>query len=203
MIWHTLHAKAKMAEEQSSSEFCLTYTLNPLLVKKDKVLVMKEQMNLVSHQAEAEKDPGRLKIGKKHKGRKAGLRENAPAISIENIKSKKCCQKSCIAQFSSEHLLSLRQHFNTLIYDEQNLFLSGLLERKETKKTVGHRRKSNPTIGKNGKKVGRPPAEDSICSIVYRIRDKKGIHKKVCQKAFFWFSALEKEGLKYFVKRFV
>ena len=80
--------------------------------------------------------------------------------------------------------MTLRQQFANLTYDEQNLYLTGLMITKETKKSVGHKRKSNPTLGKFGKKVGRPPAEESSFSVEYQIRNEKGLSRKVCQKAF-------------------
>jgi hypothetical protein len=42
----------------------------------------------------------------------------------------------------------------------------------------------NPTISVNGKKVGRPPAEESMFSFLYTIRNEKGIDVRICQKAF-------------------
>ena len=47
------------------------------------------------------------------------------------------------------------------MYDEQNVYLNGLLHRRETVKTSGHPRKSNPATA-SGKRVGRPPAEESV-----------------------------------------
>ena len=62
---------------------------------------------------------------------------------------------------------TLQQQFANLTYDEQNLYLTGLMIIKETKKSVGRKRKSNPTLGKFGKKVGRPLAEESSFSVEY------------------------------------
>ena len=58
------------------------------------------------------------------------------------------------------------------------LYLTGLIIRKETKKSVGHRRKSNPTTttGKYGKKAGHPPAEEGSFSIEYHVRNGKGLN---------------------------
>ena len=73
--------------------------------------------------------------------------------------------------------------------------------RKETKKSVGHKRKSNPTVGKNGKKVGRPPAEESSFSVEYQIRNKKGLNQKVCQKAFLLIHGFGKRRLEFLRKK--
>ena len=104
-------------------------------------------------------------------------------MTIDVMVGKECCKKACVQQLSAEHLSSLRQHFAALTYDEQNLYLTGLMIRKETKKSVGHKR-SNPTVGKYGKKVGRPPAEESSFSVEYQIRNEKGLKQKVCQRHF-------------------
>ena len=122
-------------------------------------------------------------LEKKHV-KKKGLRQNAPQVSIESMAEQNCCRKACMQHISVTHLASLRQHFSTLAYDEQNLYLTGLMIRKETKKSVGHKIKSNPCTGKYGKKVGRPPAEESSFSIEYQIRNEESLNQKVCQKAF-------------------
>ena len=48
----------------------------------------------------------------------------------------------------------------------------------------GHMRKENPTAGKNGKKMGRPPADEASFTIEYNVRNEKGINVTICQKAF-------------------
>jgi len=48
-----------------------------------------------------------------------------------------------------------------MYYEQQNIFLSGLLKRVETKKTSGHSRKEHPAVSPHGKRIGRPPAEIS------------------------------------------
>ena len=98
---------------------------------------------------------------------------------------------------SVTHLASLRQHFSTLAYDEQNLYLTGLMIRKETKKSVGHKRKSNPCTGKYGKKVGRPPAEESSFSMEYQIRNEKSLN----QKAFVLIHGFGKRRLEFLCKK--
>ena len=98
---------------------------------------------------------------------------------------------------SVTHLASLRQHFSTLAYDEQKLYLTGLMIRKETKKSVGHKRKST---GKYGK-VGRPPAEESSFSIEYQITNEKGLNQKVCQKAFVLIHGFGKRRLEFLRKK--
>ena len=45
--------------------------------------------------------------------------------------------------------------------------------RKETKKSVGHKRKSNPTTSKYGKEVGQPPAEEAVSVLITRSGPRK------------------------------
>lgn len=81
---------------------------------------------------------------------------------------KECCEIVCIQCVPAKHLVTLQPHCSTLTYDEQNLYLMGLMI-KETKKSVGHKRKSIPSVGKHGKKVGRLPAEESSFSVEYQV----------------------------------
>ena len=97
--------------------------------------------------------------------------------------------------------MTLQKQFANLTYDEQNLYLTGLMTRKETKKSVGHKRKSNPTLGKFGKKVGRPPAEESSFCVEYQIRNEKGLNQKVCQKAFLLIHGFGKRRLEVLRKK--
>ncbi len=85
---------------------------------------------------------------------------------------------------SFSHLNKLRSEFQKLHYEEQNVYLKGLLRRRQTKKTSGHPRKTNPIITKSGKRLGRPPAEGSNFSFEYSLRDQSDINVRVCQKAF-------------------
>ena len=119
----------------------------------------------------------------KHKHvKKPGLRKNAPHSDISSLSG--CCKKQCLTRFSKGHLAKIRSEFEDLYYEQQNIYLNGLLHRHETKKTSGHKRKSSPAITLNGKRLGRPPAEDSKFSFEYYLRDEKGLDMKVCQKAF-------------------
>ena len=59
-----------------------------------------------------------------------------------------------------------------------------LLHRQETRKTSGHPKKAHPATSVNGKKLGRPTAEDSQFNFIYSIRNDKGINVRICQKAF-------------------
>jgi len=96
--------------------------------------------------------------------KKPGLRKNSPLVPLAaNIQ---CCKKNCLQSFSLSHLTYLRDTFQTLLYDEQNIYLNGLLHRQKTVKTSGHPRKNT-----TGKKIGRPPAEASqfIFVIIYWI----------------------------------
>lgn len=119
---------------------------------------------------------------KKKHVKRHGLRKNSPSEMITN--HMECCQKKCIQIFSVPHLQRMRKHFESMMYDEQNIYLNGLLHRRETKKASGHPRKANPAISVNGKRVGRPPAESSMFSFQYSLRNEKGIDIRVCQKAF-------------------
>lgn len=133
--------------------------------------------------------------------KKKGLRQNAPQVSVDDLVGTQCCKKMCLQCFPMEHLVTLRQQFANLTYDEQNLYLTGLMIRKETKKSVGHKRKSNPTLGKFGKKVGRPPAEESSFSVEYQIRNEKGLNRKVYQKAFLLIHGFGKRRLEVLRKK--
>ena len=118
---------------------------------------------------------------KKHIKR-PGLRKNAPSVDIS--KPLNCCKKECLKSFPQNHLSKLRSHFEGLYYEQQNIYLSGLLHRQKTKKSSGHKRKTNPTLTSNGKRLGRPPAEESAFSFEYTVQNERGIDVKVCQKAF-------------------
>ena len=117
---------------------------------------------------------------KKHL-KKRGLRQNAPQVAIDVVVEKRCCKKSWYKEFLQNTL----HHFSTLTYDEQNLYLTGLMIRKEPKKSAGHKRKSDPVIGRNGRRVGRSPADSELSfSVEYQIKNERGLNQKICQKAF-------------------
>ena len=121
-------------------------------------------------------------IGLRRTLKKPGLRKNSPCVPVTNLTE--CCKKKCVTVFSTAHLQKVRDEFEKLFYENQNVYLSGLLHRKETKKSSGHQRKENPTLSCEGKKVGRPSTEDSRFSFEYTIRNEKGFNTRVCQKAF-------------------
>ena len=81
--------------------------------------------------------------------KRAGLRKNAPYLDISSLSG--CCKKECFMKISQQHLSKLRHDFESLNYEQQNIYLSGLLHRHETKKTSGHTRKSNPSVSSNDK----------------------------------------------------
>ena len=118
---------------------------------------------------------------KKHVKR-AGLRKNVPFIDISSLSG--CCKKECIMKFSQPHLSKIRKDFESLNYEQQNIYLSALLHRHKTKKTSGHKRKSNPSVSSKSRRLGRPPAEESKFSFDYCLINEKGITVKVCQKSF-------------------
>ena len=120
-------------------------------------------------------------LGKKHVKR-PGLRRNSPSVTITD--QMECCKKKCLQTISISRLQKIRSNFESLMYEEQNIYLNGLLHRRETKKSSGHPRKCNPSTSSNGKRVGRPPAEDSMFSFNYSLRNDKGVDIRVCQKSF-------------------
>ena len=119
---------------------------------------------------------------KKKYMKRPGLRKNAPIVVLSE--KTECCKKNCIQKFGIDHLKKLRSAFQELFYDQQNIYLNGLLHCHTTKKSSGHPRKNSPCLSSNGKKIGRTPAEASQFSFKYSIRDSKGINVTVCQKAF-------------------
>ena len=137
---------------------------------------------------------------KKHV-KKTGLRQNAPQLGVNDLIQRHCCKKVCIQQLTLEYAASLRERFSTLTYEEQNLYLSGMVVKKETKKSAGHARKESPTVGKNGKRVGRPRAEESSFSVEYQIQNHKGLRQKVCQKAFIMIHGFGKRRLEILRKK--
>ena len=115
-------------------EFSLTYDLDAMQVEERP---SNEVRAVDESEAGAHHDCGRKCVRKpdsweKKHVKKKGLRQNAPQVSIESMAEQSCCRRACM-----QH----RQHFSTLVYDEQNLYLTGLMIRKETKKSVGHKRK--------------------------------------------------------------
>ena len=56
--------------------------------------------------------------------RKTGLRKNSPRIELSQ--ETECCHKKCLKQFSTDHLKRLREKFESLYYNEQNLYLACL-----------------------------------------------------------------------------
>lgn len=86
---------------------------------------------------------------KKHVKR-PGLRKNSPRLQISDLSETDCCRKKCLQQFSPSHLSKVRDEFESMYYEEQNIYLNGILKRRETKKTRGHARKANPTISAKG-----------------------------------------------------
>ena len=113
--------------------------------------------------------------------KKPGLRKNSPLVALTATMT--CCKKKCLQNISVSHLTKLRYTFQTLLYDEQNIYLNGLLHRHETVRSSGHPRKDNP-VTSSGKRLGRPPAEYSRFSFDYTLVNEKGINVRVCQKAF-------------------
>ena len=146
----------------------LTYALDPMQVEEGP---SNEVSDEATDQAEVPQR-GRKQVRnpdswKSKHVKKKGLRQNASQVSIDDLVGTQCRKKTYLQCFPMEHLVTLQQQFANLTYDEQNLYLTGLMIIKETKKSVGRKRKSNPTLGKFGKKIGRPLAEESSFSVEY------------------------------------
>ena len=113
--------------------------------------------------------------------KKAWIEKNSPLVALTATMT--CCKKKCLQNISVSHLTKLRYTFQTLLYDEQNIYLNGLLHHHETVRSSGHPRKDN-SVTSSGKRLGRPPAEYSCFSFDYTLVNEKGINVRVCQKAF-------------------
>ena len=87
-------------------------------------------------------------------------------------------------QFSAAHLLKLREKFETLYYEEQNLYLLELICKHDAEKSVGHAWQADTLKFPSGKQVGCPPAEESCFTFAYYLHDEKYTSRKVCLKAF-------------------
>ena len=71
----------------------------------------------------------------KHKHvKKPWLRKNAPHPDICSLTV--CCRKQCLTLFAKDHLAKIRGEFQDLYYEQQNIYLNGLLCQHETKKTA-------------------------------------------------------------------
>ena len=91
---------------------------------------------------------------KKHV-KKPGLRKNAPCEAVSS--QSKCCKKQCLRKFADSHLIKLRTEFAALYYEQQNVYLNGLLHRHETKQSSGHKRKGKPCTKFQWKTTGKAP----------------------------------------------
>ena len=119
---------------------------------------------------------------RKKQVKRLGLRKNTPAVAISSHMD--CCKKKCLQNFNTECLTQARSNFLDLSYDQQNIYLDGLLQRRQTKKSSGHQRKAVPATSSSGRRISRPPAEESSFSFQYTLRNDRGINVHVCQKAF-------------------
>ena len=72
---------------------------------------------------------------KKHVKR-PGLRKNSPRLQISDLSETDCCRKKCLQQFSPSHLSKVKDEFESMYYEEQNIYLNGILKQRETKKHV-------------------------------------------------------------------
>ena len=77
-----------------------------------------ETTDIRDEQAKSTTCRGRKRIKRNVVRKKIGLRKKAPKISIEENLDKNSCKKVCLSKFSQAHLVSIREHFNCLTYDE-------------------------------------------------------------------------------------
>ena len=172
--------EASKAVEKTSELFSLLYlpTKESDLVEEVEVPMESEDQQSTEATKTSRKrkrDPLNWKV--KHV-KKLGPRKNAPLVEL--TPRVKCCKKNCLQDFSVSHMTKLRNDFQALSYGEQNIYLNGLLHRRVTVKTSGHPRKDNPS----GKRIGRPPAEQSSFSFCYTLLNDTGSNARVYQKAF-------------------
>lgn len=116
----------------------------------------------VGDEVEVLEDEEQSQIGRKRKCnpenwkkkhvKQPALRKNLPLIVISN--EMECCKKKYLQTFSSAHLDKVRKDVQELFYEQQNIYLNGLLHRRQTRKTTGHPRKPNPVTTSGGKRVG-------------------------------------------------
>ena len=163
-------------------------------------LIQREEEEELTEAIEKPKGNGRKRVRACTK-KKLGLRKNAPNTSIDDVVSMGCCMKSCILKLSKVALHQIRDKFNVLTYEEQNQYLAGLMIRRMAIKSSGHMRKENPTAGKNGKKMGRPPADEASFTIEYNVRNEKGINVTICQKAFILIHGFGKKRVEVLRKK--
>ena len=69
-------------------------------------------------------DPANWK--KKHI-KTCGLRKNSPSLTI--TEDMECCLKKCLQSIDVSHLQRTRTNFESMLYEEQNIYLNGLLHR--------------------------------------------------------------------------
>ena len=186
MVDNSELTRDEQAPTSSKDEFTFLY----LSKEEDEGVVNEVELHTDSH---GDKDYEKCTVttGRKRKRnpdvwkvkhvKKPGLRKNSPLLPLTS--TMKCYKKKCLQGFSVSHLTKLRDNFQTLLYNEQNVYLNGLLHRHKTVRTTGHPRKDNP-VTSSGKRIGRPPAEQSYFSFYYTILDEKGLNVRVCQKAF-------------------
>ena len=89
------------------------------------------------------------KWAKKHVKR-PGLRKNSPRLQIADLSD--CCRKKCLQQLSPSHLNKIRDIFESMYYEEQNIYLNGILKRREAKKKTWPPKKGLPYSQYKGKK---------------------------------------------------
>ena len=58
--------------------------------------------------------------------KKPGWRKNSPRLQITELTD--CCKKKCLQPFSFSHLSEVRDYFESLFYEKQNIYLNGILK---------------------------------------------------------------------------
>ena len=107
------------AAEQPSPGFSLAYPANIGLVEEE----VTDKQEASKGGKKRGRDPQSWTV--KHV-KMPGLRKNSPRLQISDIQE--CCTKKCLQKFSSSQLTQVRQNFESMYYEQQNMYLSGLLE---------------------------------------------------------------------------
>ncbi len=131
--------------------------------------------------------------------KKKGLRKNAPRKDISSLEN--CCKRECLKNFPIHHLEKIRSEFEELLYEEQNLYLNGLLRRHESKKSSGHSRQEPARITSSGKRLGRPPRRKAFFPLTITFEIQRKLILKYARRLFVMFLGLDQSDCKFFVKR--
>ena len=102
-------------------------------------------------------------------------RKNRPNKNINQMSLQCCTEKTCLLNCGRPILASIRKDFDSKLYDEQNTFLSSLID-------------VEPKLRRN--------------RITYNIRDASGLRKnRVCKKAFLKVFGIGKKRITVLIKK--